>query len=81
MSVGRSRVALSDTFSLHTTYKCRSMIYLLLSWKWINRKDVKTLRRNKVDTMELTVFLERLRLTASYTLSNILSVAGGQLSG
>lgn len=31
--------------------------------------------------MEPTVFPERLRLTASYRLLNILSVAGGQLSG
>lgn len=47
---------------------------------WRNRRGVKTLRRDKVDEMEPTVFLERLRLTASYRLLNILSVAGGQLS-
>lgn len=45
------------------------------------RKGVKTVRRNKVDKMEPTVFLQRLRLAASSRLLNILSVAGGQLPG
>lgn len=89
MCVGWSRVALSDTCSLHTQPHHRSHITHHVSYlisqpyheQQRNGKGAKTVRRNKVDKMEPTVFLQRLRLAASSRPLNILSVAAGQLPG